>query len=393
MSRLLRKSLGLAGYAVFLAVFVEIALQAFYYATAGDFLFRRVGLPIYAASEWGGFWNKPNLALAHNTGEFRATYYTNAEGLRVDRPGHEYQRAKGEDTYRIMLLGPSYAFGWGVNYEESFAAVLEQQLEAQRFAAPRDIEVINAGVPSMSSLAHLRWYERVGAEYQPDLVIQFVYATMAIAESQNDGATVDEDGYLLPKDVSAMHRFKNEIKKLATVFYGWVIWTRLDELRAGDGGSGSDPGEVIGAGREIPRVERFDPAQPVVAHALQFYRDLADAVESRGARLLVIYFPLSYAIHAEDVSRWKHHGVRDVAAQAAFDAEFIRHLNEAGIRTLDLTEDLRTAARGGERLYYWLDIHWTPEGNAVAASAVATNLVAGQDRARLDGASAAAAGP
>ena len=32
---------------------------------------------------------------------------------------------------------------------------------------------------------------------------------------------------------------------------------------------------------------------------------------------------------------------------------------------------IEAARTGGERLYYWLDIHWTPAGNRVAAAAAA----------------------
>ena len=44
MSTLSRKALGAVVYLAFLGLFVEVALQGFYYFTAGDFLFRRVGL-------------------------------------------------------------------------------------------------------------------------------------------------------------------------------------------------------------------------------------------------------------------------------------------------------------------------------------------------------------
>src|SRR5437763_1423066 len=81
-------------YLAFLAVCVEVSLQGFYYFTAGDFLFKRGGLPIFAPEPYAGFGNRPGLSLDHRTNEFRAHYYVNQTGFRVPRPGLEYNLEK-----------------------------------------------------------------------------------------------------------------------------------------------------------------------------------------------------------------------------------------------------------------------------------------------------------
>ena len=45
-----------------------------------------------------------------------------------------------------------------------------------------------------------------------------------------------------------------------------------------------------------------------------------------------------------------------------------------GIETVDLTEALRAPARRGEQLYYSMDAHWNPRGNAVVADAIFATL-------------------
>ena len=139
---------------------VEVALQGFYYVTAGDFLFRRVGLPIYAREPYAGYGNRPGLSFDHRTNEFHAHYYVNQAGFRVPRPDVEYTQAKPSDTYRIMLLGPSFAYGWGVDYELSFAGVLQRLLQERGFAGDKKIELINAGIPAMPVAPQLAWFER-----------------------------------------------------------------------------------------------------------------------------------------------------------------------------------------------------------------------------------------
>jgi SGNH hydrolase-like domain, acetyltransferase AlgX len=57
-----------------------------------------------------------------------------------------------------------------------------------------------------------------------------------------------------------------------------------------------------------------------------------------------------------------------------FDAAFVRYLNECQIPSVDITQQLQKSAQAGKRMYFWLDIHWTPAGNATAAQAVADYL-------------------
>ena len=364
------KIAGALVYLLFLFVVVEIALQAFYYVTVGDFLFRRAALPIYQHEPHAGYGNKPNLSFEHQTSEFRANYYTNSTGFRVPRPGVEYPVAKPKNTYRILLLGPSFAYGWGVNYEKSFAALLPEFLGARGFATGQRIELINAGVPAMYAGPQLNWYKHEGARYRPDLVIQFVYGSMAIAADPHQRFTVDKHGYITEQGLSPAQIWRGHFKKFATVFYTWKIWTevqnRLEPVQAKS---------VVGAGRAMEEpIAPFNPLGTTELKSIGLYHQLKQAVQQSGSNLSVVYFPLSYSVHPEDETRWRHLGVRNIRGQQNFDAAFERYLNQHQIPVVNITRDLQIAAKKGQRLYYWLDIHWTAEGNAAAAHAVAERL-------------------
>src|SRR5262249_24905248 len=136
--------------------------------------------------------------------------------------------AKPASIYRIMVLGPSFAFGWGVDYELSFAGVLQQLLQERGFAGEKKIEIINAGVRAMPVAPQLAWFEQVGKPYDPHLVIQFVYGSMAINNVSEPPYAVDDEGSLVPLNVDAGWRWRERFKKLATVFYGWMLWTKLN---------------------------------------------------------------------------------------------------------------------------------------------------------------------
>ena len=359
-------------YLICLIICLEIGLQGFYYVTVGDFLFRRVALPIYISEPNAGFANRPGLSFDHRTNEFHAHYYINQAGFRVPQPNVEYTLAKPANTYRLMILGPSFAFGWGVDYELSFAGVLNRLLQESAFTGGNKLEIINAGVPAMTLAPQLIWFERVGKRYEPDLVIQFVYGSMAITDSSELPYAVDDKGYLMLLNADASWRGREIFKKVATVFYGWLLWTKVNEVFFPHSSENGDV--VLGAGREMVASRDFDPKRSEVREAMRAYSKLAGAVRAASARLLVVYVPLSYAIQKEDVSRWRHLGIRDISRQMAFDAEFVHYLNEQQIPSIDITQRLKDSVVVGKRMYYWLDIHWTAAGNAAAARVVAEYL-------------------
>ncbi len=68
--------------------------------------------------------NVKNFHHIAYTVEFDHYVSTNSLGIR----GKEISLEKPQDTYRILLLGDSMTFGWGVNEGETFAKILETNL-------------------------------------------------------------------------------------------------------------------------------------------------------------------------------------------------------------------------------------------------------------------------
>jgi lysophospholipase L1-like esterase len=123
--------------------------------------------PMYVSPERDRFWKYDSLlGWAHEPGQegifetpqFRTSVSINDKGLR-DRP-HSYARQK--DAQRILVLGDSFAWGYGVEESERFSQFLEKSM---------DVEVINAGVSGYSTDQELLWYRNEGIKYETDLVI------------------------------------------------------------------------------------------------------------------------------------------------------------------------------------------------------------------------------
>lgn len=358
-------------YVAFLLLVLELALQLFYVVTVGQTLLSRSDRPLFSPNEHCGFRNKPNLQLKHNTNEFQTILYTNQQGFRVPTPGVEYKRDKDDDVFRIMLLGPSFAYGWGVNYENTFAAHLERLLQEREFGKGQRVELINAGVPALGPARQLRWYQHVGNKYQPNLVIQFIYGSMAVPTKWSlDDYLVREDGYLVNANLNPKLRFKALAKRSALGFYSWTVYSQLQQRS----GRAEANDQIIGAGQEMNTHIQFDVNNEEVIAADTYYDELRQVVKSGSTRLLLVHFPLSYCIHRADISRWQHLGVRNVDGQIAYNEQYCEYLRTRGFECLNLTDDLIRIATEGKRLYFWLDLHWTVEGNFVSAETVANYL-------------------
>jgi hypothetical protein len=149
-----------------------------------------------------GHEHRPN-ADAHLMG---VRVKTNSAGFRDE----EIQTDKPPGTVRIMMLGDSVLFGWGVKQDETVAARLEQAWRS----AGRKIDVINTGVGNYNTIMEVEFFLTRGYRFNPDVVVLNYFI--------NDAEPIPRYDYSWFEHVSA-----------AWVYYG----SRLDvverELRLG----------------------------------------------------------------------------------------------------------------------------------------------------------------
>jgi lysophospholipase L1-like esterase len=94
-----------------------------------------------------------------------ATYRINSAGFR-DR---ERGAAPTADRFRILVLGDSLSFGYGVEGEESFPAQIESLATSR--APEAHIEVLNHGVGGYNPYNEAALLEDIGESLEPDLVL------------------------------------------------------------------------------------------------------------------------------------------------------------------------------------------------------------------------------
>ena len=347
---------------VLLLAFMETSLQVFYRATVGRWLPEWWAIPIYETDPVRLYRVKGNLDFLHKTREYTARYYTNALGMRTDAQRRLPEDPKPKDVFRILSLGPSFAFGWGVNYEDSY---IYEIASALRVPGKR-IELVNMGTPSQPVSYQLRWLKHSGG-YQPDLIIQTVYGYIFDVDA-NDKLTEDQpyvkDGYLYS---TAKTSFRSWLKKMrlysATLFYGWHLYATLSAHVTADT-------KVVGDGREFYR--KIDLSENnIEARTLAQYRDYLDfvyAAVTTKPQIVFLYVPFAYVVRPADISRVAHHGGKiDPLYESAKSTTLARMLCSNGVNMIDTTDALMEGDKS-KRMYRLYDVHFTPDGNKTVAS-------------------------
>lgn len=91
----------------------------------------------------------------------RRDIFINSDGFRGDElPADSAARDK------LVMIGDSCVFGWGVGHEETIAVLLARRLSENG----RSLTVINAGVPGYSSVQALSHLERILKSHRPRIV-------------------------------------------------------------------------------------------------------------------------------------------------------------------------------------------------------------------------------
>ena len=118
-------------------------------------------LKIEAQNPRIGHLHRPNASLKLMGVDVK----TNSEGFRDD----EYTKARNSKT-RIIFLGDSLTFGWGVEKEETFESLLESHLS-------RNIptEIINFCHGNYNTDQEVNLFAEKGLQYKPDKVVLFYF--------------------------------------------------------------------------------------------------------------------------------------------------------------------------------------------------------------------------
>jgi lysophospholipase L1-like esterase len=293
-------------------------------------------------------------------------------------------------TRRIVALGDSFVWGFGVEEDEIFSAVLARATGA---------EVVNAGVSGYGPDQCLLSWREHAATWAPDDVFLFV----TLANDLDDIASTERYGYAKPAfrlgaggeleltgvpvpavDWAVASRplpVRVKQSRGRAILDRSALFTLAAEALARTAWAGpplAAAGLVPGGGADSPLVLDMRPASPVVEQQWRLLaailRALAEDVKSHGARLAVVAVPAADEVYDDRWARRVAHATSgaDVVLDRTEPGRRLAALaRETGVHAIDLLPELQRAGRSDRRLYYAVNHHWTASGHRLVAEVLA----------------------
>lgn len=315
------------------------------------------------------------------TAEFDTTVRINSRGYR----GAEFAAEKG-DAFRILVIGDSFTFGWGVEDSETYAAQLQRLLAARQPA--QRIEVINAGFAACYSPdTYYLYLKREGLGLNPDLIVVGTYVGNdldSLVAFENEWVETDAEGLplrirntnshvvgnmLLPRDVPL--RYRLPVLHRLHLFQGMadLWWALKEQLQASVTVSARLHAHAPDNDEGIPYIYRLTYAErtnTVMRRVESVFAGMDRLATEAGV-------PLVFMIIPEQVQLLENafKGLpADIKKPQRLLSEFFER---EGLAYVDLLPSF--AKEGSSRmLYFPHDNHWTAAGHALGARILADTV-------------------
>jgi len=224
----------------------------------------------------------PNPSIGHEHGPNRKAHLmgvdvaTSAQGLR-DR---EFTLEPKPGTPRILMIGDSLTFGWGVPYEATFS----KRIEKLYADTGREVEVINTGVGNWNTVQEVTYFLTKAKEFKPNIVVLNYFVNDAEPLPQNHAPS------FLMRNCYACVFIAGRVDMLRRLFFGGPSW---DEYYLGLYDGGAAPGWLA---------------------AKAAIKELADYCKVNSIKLIIANLP-----ELHDVANYRFDAVTQLVKDAALE--------------------------------------------------------------------------
>ena len=304
-----------------------------------------------------GWIGRPNASGTFRTSDFSTWVQLNSKGLRANEIPYE----RSHKERRILVLGDSFVWGFGVNAEDRFTEALQNNL--------RDTTVINAGVSGYGTDQELLLFSSEGRKYSADTVIVTVHlrsdvknnhssiqygSQKPVAWSNNNDLTFKN----IPVAMSSWGQATVKAFQKHSAFLGWLCGRQLKDRKVGT--FISDLVNKLIGDQEPPQIEsNYSPATATCKLA----SILAKEIAASGAQVAFLVVP--------DVRP----DTRVIEEKPEYE-EIRRCLSEMSVTVVDLTKNLSEMLRDDSRtpVVFQHDLHWTPTTHKMIGKLLAEAL-------------------
>jgi len=361
-----------------------------------------------------------NIALIfppHSQEEFVSTDFhykvvCNSVGIRDDR---EVNIPKNEDIYRIVVLGDSYTYGWGVDIEDTWVRQLETLIKVNG----KKVEILNLGKPGGDPLSYLQLAETAIPLLEPDLVL------LALLQGDDLLATCGAFHANKQENIifTLLHCFyPNITQKVERYFVQKYLIKQSEQIPPLSNSAEKNQESARNSAKEIlaqlneKEKERFnkldnqirsafldglinpflisvaikypditvkpleDSSNPAIAPCIENLKRILreiDMISKRsGAQIVLISVPQGFYVnrHAwENMKRLQFEVLPEMLTSHQIDEHYILAGQQIHLPCIVITDEFRSRKEDPD-LFFPIDGHPTPQGHRLLAEALARQL-------------------
>jgi lysophospholipase L1-like esterase len=309
----------------------------------------------YSKDDVLGYKLSENFKGVTQTREFKTNIDISSEGFR----DYEHSRQKKDGTYRIIGLGDSFTFGFGVPFEETYLRILEKKLN-QSSSNRQQYEIIKTGIPGYCLLQEFLLLKKKGADYKPDLVlvgfdVNDHVDSIEPFDTVRDGFLIKRDSLQSPLLEERIFIYKNfqSIYLIAKTFK--IIKNKLFKNKQA---------RIL-----YDEQLRNEYKQKALSFTSQLLQEIQEFCRQREIKILLVFIPHKSQVHPDicKPTLFSHYF-------SGLDSFLEQACRENNIAYLNLLPSLESSAKQGEQLYFDIDGHWNSNGHRLAAELIFEKL-------------------
>ena len=277
------------------------------------------------------------------------------------------------DARKVVFLGDSFAWGWGVSEGELFSDILQDML------GPR-YNVINLGMNTFGTVQERIQLEREVLPMKPEMVGLLMYSNdfednLNGRENTRPYCEQDESGRIVLKNFPITNPIGSSYRSISRMsyaltylrYYHGCFRETVDAMKRRLKRRFRDHGEQaarIRTGEPAKKTHPFTKKEVAVFDSM--LADMQRLCEENGIRFFLVYVPTADNI-ADEIPEHDYVGVVEEVCRGR------------GLRWVNLIPALKPQITGteGEPVYFHGDLHWTPLGHRLAAEVLKDQILQG----------------
>lgn len=319
-----------------------------------------------------GWLRRPNVDVRINTGEGWVDVHTDQDGFRVGESG----RVRQGD--RVLVQGDSFMEALQVQYEESFAGLLQAELPSR---LRRPVSVRNAGVGAWEPSQYLLQAKRLLPRDDYSLVVTSIFLGNDIVPQRTDyyprRAPVERHPFRIPRSLDRRELVMSTLvplnESLEVRSHLFILFRNNLEtlrMRLGLHPLAFPPEFMVSESTSA----RWDVAGDLAA-------EIDSVAASRGTDVLFVLIPAAFQIDSVAFANYvTGYGLDpDSIDLEQPNRKVAAELERRGLRYIDALPAFRAAYDTGAVLYGSIDPHLSAAGHRVLADAVLPTITALMD--------------